>query len=365
MQLLEASLLVAAQRSPAGHGRSCEQCRARAVALRPLAHETIVGWSPLVRPARPHQQLTEDGRRMREVLSYSRRGSRFTPSQAEAWEAYADGWVIPDEAVDDPQFSLTTWFGREAPLIVEIGPGVGEATGVLAAARPDLRRAGARGVAARGRSRTGRGGDGGRDQRAVLLGRRGLVARAPGRRRTRSPSSGRSSPTRGPRSGTTSDGWWAGSSRPSRRPACAPVAAWRLATDWARLRRADARRARRGAGAGRWRGGAVGRAAGHEVRAQGPRGRPLDHRPLLPRTALEAGPAGGGPGLDQRCLDALALRWSSSGAVAGGRRAGGRAPGRPPASARIRSIRLPSTLVLREPHAVLVVARRRSGGRRR
>ena len=90
-----------------------------------------------VRPARPHQRLTEDGRRMREVLSYSRRGARFTPSQAAAWEQYAERWVIPDEAVDDPGFSLARWFGREAPLIVEIGPGVGEATGVLAAARPD------------------------------------------------------------------------------------------------------------------------------------------------------------------------------------------------------------------------------------
>jgi tRNA (guanine-N7-)-methyltransferase len=89
------------------------------------------------RPARPHQRLTEDGRRMREVLSYSRRGSRFTPTQAAAWEAYADRWVIPDDAVDDPGFRLADWFGREAPLVVEIGPGVGEATGVLAAARPD------------------------------------------------------------------------------------------------------------------------------------------------------------------------------------------------------------------------------------
>jgi tRNA (guanine-N7-)-methyltransferase len=74
---------------------------------------------------------------MREVLSYSRRGSRFTPTQAEAWERYAAAWVIPDDAVDDPSFSLASWFGREAPLVVEVGPGVGEATGLLAAARPD------------------------------------------------------------------------------------------------------------------------------------------------------------------------------------------------------------------------------------
>ncbi len=73
---------------------------------------------------------------MREVLSYSRRGSRFTPSQQEHWDVHSAGWVIPDEAVDDPAFDLDVWFGRSAPLIVEIGPGVGEATGVLAAARP-------------------------------------------------------------------------------------------------------------------------------------------------------------------------------------------------------------------------------------
>ena len=37
---------------------------------------------------------------MREVLTYSRRGSRFTPSQQEAWDAYHERWVIPDDAVD-------------------------------------------------------------------------------------------------------------------------------------------------------------------------------------------------------------------------------------------------------------------------
>lgn len=87
--------------------------------------------------ARPHRKLTQDGQRMREVLSYSRRGSRFTPSQQEAWDAHHEGWVIPDVAVDEPGFTWSQWFGREAPLVIEIGSGVGEATGVLAAARPD------------------------------------------------------------------------------------------------------------------------------------------------------------------------------------------------------------------------------------
>ena len=90
-----------------------------------------------LRPARPHQKLTEDGRRLQEVLTYSRRGSRFSPRQQRAWTAYAERWWVPDEAVDDPGFSLPGLFGREAPLIVEIGSGIGESTVELAAARPD------------------------------------------------------------------------------------------------------------------------------------------------------------------------------------------------------------------------------------
>ena len=90
-----------------------------------------------VRPARPHHKVTEDGHRLREVLTYSRRGSRFTPRQQQAWGAYADRWWVPDESVDGPGFSLAGCFGREAPLIVEIGSGIGESTVGLAAARPD------------------------------------------------------------------------------------------------------------------------------------------------------------------------------------------------------------------------------------
>jgi tRNA (guanine-N7-)-methyltransferase len=91
-----------------------------------------------VRPARPHTGLTEDGRRRAVLTTYTRRGSRLTRRQAEAWSRRCADWWIPDEAVDDPSFDLSSWFGREAPLVVEIGSGNGEATSVLAAARPDL-----------------------------------------------------------------------------------------------------------------------------------------------------------------------------------------------------------------------------------
>lgn len=75
---------------------------------------------------------------MREVLTYSRRGSRFTPRQQEAWDRYADKYVIPDEAVDQPGFTLAGAFDREQPLAIEIGCGIGEATVELAASRPHL-----------------------------------------------------------------------------------------------------------------------------------------------------------------------------------------------------------------------------------
>lgn len=90
------------------------------------------------RPARPHTALTDDGRRVREVLTYSRRGSRLSDRQAAAWRRRGQQWYIPDRAADLPVFDPDEWFGRAAPLVVEIGSGIGEATAVLAAARPDV-----------------------------------------------------------------------------------------------------------------------------------------------------------------------------------------------------------------------------------
>lgn len=89
------------------------------------------------RPARPHRQLTADGRRKREVLTYSRRGARLTDGQAEAWERRHHAWGVPDDAVDQPGFDLLDVFARPAPLLVEVGVGVGEATVAAATARPD------------------------------------------------------------------------------------------------------------------------------------------------------------------------------------------------------------------------------------
>src|SRR5690349_4503886 len=88
-------------------------------------------------PARPDERFTDDGRRVREVVSYARRGSRFTDRQQRAWDAYSQLWVIPDdEALEG--IDIEGRFGRAAPLVVEIGSGIGEATTALASARPDM-----------------------------------------------------------------------------------------------------------------------------------------------------------------------------------------------------------------------------------
>lgn len=89
-----------------------------------------------VRPARPHTAMTADGRRIREVLTYSRRGARMTERQQQAWARCHGQWWVDDESLDSADFDLAASFGRPAPLIVEIGSGIGEATAALAATRP-------------------------------------------------------------------------------------------------------------------------------------------------------------------------------------------------------------------------------------
>ena len=89
-----------------------------------------------VRPAHPGAGLTPDGRRMQVVTTYTRRGSRLTPTQQAAWERRADEWLVPSDVVDDLPFDPARWFGRSAPLVVEIGSGTGESVAAMAATRP-------------------------------------------------------------------------------------------------------------------------------------------------------------------------------------------------------------------------------------
>jgi tRNA (guanine-N7-)-methyltransferase len=66
--------------------------------------------------------------------SFKRRGSRITPGQAMARERL---WARYGGLVDGLPLDLPALFGRVAPVVLEIGFGMGEATGEQAAAEPE------------------------------------------------------------------------------------------------------------------------------------------------------------------------------------------------------------------------------------
>lgn len=80
----------------------------------------------------------------REIVSFVRRSARLRPGMRKSWDAHHERWVInvPYGVTDSsiaPGFSLdlAAEFGRTAPLIVEIGSGMGESLVPMAKARPD------------------------------------------------------------------------------------------------------------------------------------------------------------------------------------------------------------------------------------
>lgn len=78
------------------------------------------------------------------VKSFTRRGDRMPPRHQEAYDQLAPTYVVDVPRHDgsttvDPAYSLdlAEVFGREAPLIVEVGPGSGDALIAGARALPD------------------------------------------------------------------------------------------------------------------------------------------------------------------------------------------------------------------------------------
>jgi tRNA (guanine-N7-)-methyltransferase len=69
------------------------------------------------------------------LRSYKRRASRVTPGQADAIERL---WSAIGVEVDGRPLSPPAIFGRTAPVVLEIGFGMGEATVELAVAQPDV-----------------------------------------------------------------------------------------------------------------------------------------------------------------------------------------------------------------------------------
>lgn len=80
---------------------------------------------------------TTSSARHRGIVSYDPRGGRMTAGQRRAWERW---WPTYGRDVDGLSASLDAveWFGRDAPLVLEIGSGMGESTVAMAAAEPQV-----------------------------------------------------------------------------------------------------------------------------------------------------------------------------------------------------------------------------------
>jgi tRNA (guanine-N7-)-methyltransferase len=76
----------------------------------------------------------------RAIPSYVHHRVRLTAGQQRAWDRW---WPVLGHEVTElvsgaEPFDPPAWFGRTAPLVLEIGSGMGETTVALAAAAPDL-----------------------------------------------------------------------------------------------------------------------------------------------------------------------------------------------------------------------------------
>ena len=68
------------------------------------------------------------------VVSFRSRRDALTPARQRAWDQW---WPSRGAEAGSALLDTTAWFGREAPLIVEIGSGTGTATAAMAAAEPE------------------------------------------------------------------------------------------------------------------------------------------------------------------------------------------------------------------------------------
>lgn len=74
----------------------------------------------------------------RRLVSYAQRAGRMTPGQRSAWQR---NWArlgrhiadLPDGPLD-----IAGWFGRAAPVVLEIGSGMGESTAAMVADAPEV-----------------------------------------------------------------------------------------------------------------------------------------------------------------------------------------------------------------------------------
>ncbi|GGP38966.1 tRNA (guanine-N(7)-)-methyltransferase [Saccharothrix coeruleofusca] len=72
------------------------------------------------------------------MVSYVQRGERMTVGQQRAWDKHWERLGREVKALPPGPLDFTGWFGREAPVMLEIGSGMGETTAQLVAAAPEL-----------------------------------------------------------------------------------------------------------------------------------------------------------------------------------------------------------------------------------
>ncbi|MDO5736458.1 MAG: tRNA (guanosine(46)-N7)-methyltransferase TrmB [Propionibacteriaceae bacterium] len=88
---------------------------------------------------------SENERVRRDVVSFVRRSTRMNDSQKGAWERHAAEFVmdipvgnLPTTIAEGTEVDWESTFGRQAPLIVEIGSGKGDSLVPMAQARPEV-----------------------------------------------------------------------------------------------------------------------------------------------------------------------------------------------------------------------------------
>lgn len=76
----------------------------------------------------------------RQVTSYVHHRARLTEGQQAAWDRWwpTRGRDVTDLLSGAVAYDPPAWFGRDAPLVLEIGSGMGESTAALTAAEPDV-----------------------------------------------------------------------------------------------------------------------------------------------------------------------------------------------------------------------------------
>nr|WP_024872934.1 tRNA (guanosine(46)-N7)-methyltransferase TrmB [Tolumonas lignilytica] len=80
------------------------------------------------------EETTEDGKFMRRIRSFVRREGRLTRGQERALQEL---WPVMGVEYRDEMLDLNALFGREAPVVLEIGFGMGKSLVEMAAAAPE------------------------------------------------------------------------------------------------------------------------------------------------------------------------------------------------------------------------------------